>query len=131
MKRILTSIFVLLSLFAFPSWSNDADLKQLYEFQQSDTQVQGVGEVIRVLSDDNQGSRHQKFILRLDSRQTILVAHNIDLAPRIPNLNVGDIVEFNGEYEYNSKGGVVHWTHHDPRNNHEHGWLKHQGRLYK
>ncbi|MFT5674514.1 MAG: hypothetical protein ACI808_000433 [Paraglaciecola sp.] len=131
MKRILTSIFVLLSLLAFPSWSNNADLKRAYEVQQSDTQVQGVGEVIRVLADDNQGSRHQKFILRLGDRQTILIAHNIDLAPRIPHLNVGDIVEFNGEYEYNSKGGVVHWTHHDPRNNHQHGWLKHQGRLYK
>lgn len=130
MRIILTSLLVLLSLIAFPSWSNDADLKRLYESQQSDTQVQGIGEVIRVLPDDNQGSRHQKFILRLDNRQTILIAHNIDLAPRILNLNVGDIVEFNGEYEFNSKGGVVHWTHHDPSNYHEHGWLKRQGQIY-
>jgi hypothetical protein len=40
-------------------------------------------------------------------------------------------VEFFGEYEWNAKGGVVHWTHHDPQGLHENGWLKHQGRLYQ
>jgi len=40
-------------------------------------------------------------------------------------------VQFYGEYEWNSRGGVIHWTHRDPRNNHLHGWLKHQGRVYK
>ncbi|QOY51204.1 DUF3465 domain-containing protein [Candidatus Sulfurimonas baltica] len=40
------------------------------------------GDVIRVLSDDNTGSRHQRFIIRLSSGQTLLIAHNIDLAPK-------------------------------------------------
>ena len=31
------------------------------------------------------------------------MAHNIDLAPKIEDLHKGDIVEFNGEYEYNEK----------------------------
>ncbi|MBL7004112.1 MAG: DUF3465 domain-containing protein [Gammaproteobacteria bacterium] len=71
-----------------------------------------------------QDSRHQRFILRLANLQTILIAHNIDLAPRIKKLKVGDIVEFYGEYEWNKKGGVVHWTHKDTKNKHVHGWLK-------
>ncbi|MBL4830373.1 MAG: DUF3465 domain-containing protein [Aliivibrio sp.] len=130
MKQILTTLFVFLSVFSFFAWSNDDALQQAYEYRQSDLQIQGSGSVIRVLSDDNKGSRHQRFILRLDNRQTILIAHNIDLAPRIPNLKVGDSVEFYGEYEWNNKGGVIHWTHLDPRNKHEHGWLKHHGRTY-
>jgi Protein of unknown function (DUF3465). len=50
------------------------------------------------LPDDEQGSRHQRFILRLASGRTLLVAHNIDLAPRIDGLQVGDQVAFSGEY---------------------------------
>lgn len=97
----------------------------------SNSQVQGVGVVDRILSDDNDGSRHQRFILRLGSGQTVLVAHNIDLAPRIEKLASGDTVEFNGEYEWNEKGGVIHWTHKDPANQHVAGWLKHNGQVFQ
>lgn len=95
------------------------------------TQVRGSGIVERILSDDNDGSRHQRFILRLASGQTFLVAHNIDLAARVARLKIGDTIEFNGEFETNSQGGVIHWTHHDPRGQHVDGWLKHAGRTYQ
>lgn len=95
------------------------------------TQAEGSGVVTRVLSDDNDGSRHQRFILRLSSGQTLLVAHNIDLAARVANIQVGDTVEFNGEFETNPQGGVIHWTHHDPRGIHVDGWLRHKGRTYQ
>ncbi|EOX1558387.1 DUF3465 domain-containing protein, partial [Vibrio cholerae] len=122
---------VLTSCFSVSLYANDAVLQQAYQSQQSDLQVQGFGQVAKVLPDDNDGSRHQKFILKLNSGQTLLVAHNIDLAPRIPNLKVGDSVEFYGEYEWNKKGGVLHWTHKDPQNRHAHGWLKHNGQVYE
>ncbi|MDO9272206.1 MAG: DUF3465 domain-containing protein [Rugosibacter sp.] len=102
-----------------------------YRDQVSNIQVAGSGQVVRVLSDDTEGSRHQRFILRLDSGQTLLVAHNIDLVPRVAGLSGGDAVEFNGEYEWNAQGGVVHWTHHDPSGAHVAGWLKHNGRTYQ
>lgn len=89
------------------------------------------GRVKAVLADDNDGSRHQKFILELSNGLTVLVAHNIDLAPRIENLKKDDVVEFYGEYEYNPKGGVIHWTHHDPQQRHIAGWLKYQGKTYQ
>ncbi len=106
-------------------------VQQAYEQQQSDVQVLGEGVVSRVLPDDNEGSRHQRFILKLNPGHSLLVAHNIDLAPRINNIKKGDTVEFHGEYEWNPKGGVLHWTHRDPAGRHVDGWLKHEGRIYQ
>ena len=94
--------------------TSDKAIERAFENNQSNIQVGGSGKVIKILPDDTQGSRHQKFIIELNSGQTLLIAHNIDIAPRISNLNVGDHINFYGEYEWNSKGGVVHWTHHDP-----------------
>ena len=101
------------------------------ENRASKVQVEGEGAVIKVLADDVEGDRHQRFLLRLRAGQTLLVAHNIDLAPRIEGLRKGDRVEFSGEYAWNEKGGVVHWTHRDPRGRHVGGWLKHAGRTYQ
>ncbi|MFH3626591.1 DUF3465 domain-containing protein [Acinetobacter nosocomialis] len=106
-------------------------IKAAYDRRQSNVQVQGSGRVKAILREDNDGTKHQKFILVLKNGLSILVAHNIDLAPKIDDLHKGDIVEFNGEYEYNEKGGVLHWTHHDPQNRHENGWLKHNGHIYQ
>jgi hypothetical protein len=91
----------------------------------------GSGTVIRLLSDDNKGSRHQRFIIKQSSGQTLLIAHNIDLAPKIHSLQKNGLVKFCGEYENNSKGGVVHWTHRDPKNRHADGWLEYNGRKYE
>ena len=97
----------------------------------SNVWVEGEGEVSRILSDDNYGDRHQRFILRLSPEHTVLIAHNIDIAPRINKLKQGDLLEFYGEFEWNSKGGIVHWTHHDPKGRNRGGWLKHNGSIYK
>ena len=111
--------------------SSDQVLQSAFKNKQSDIQITGSGSVIKLLPDDTKGSKHQKFILKLNSGQTVLIAHNIDLAPRINSLRQGDTVSFNGEYEWNAKGGVIHWTHHDPNRRHEDGWLKHNGKVYK
>ncbi|WP_277207149.1 DUF3465 domain-containing protein [Vibrio misgurnus] len=131
MKWFLIFWIAIASCFSISLHANDVILQKAYKSQQSDLQVRGIGQVVKVLPDDNDGSKHQRFILKLNSGQTLLVAHNIDLAPRIPNLKVGDSVEFYGEYEWNKKGGVLHWTHKDPRNRHAHGWLKHNRQVYE
>jgi hypothetical protein len=104
------------------------DVAAAFAARRSDVQVAGAGVVLRLLSDDNDGSRHQRFILRLADGQTVLVAHNIDLAPRLAAIARGDTVRFNGEYEWNENGGVIHWTHRDPAKRHVAGWLEHDGR---
>ena len=110
---------------------SDAALARAFEQRMSNVQVDGQGVVQKVLSDDNDGSRHQRFIVALASGQTLLISHNIDLAPRVVGLRKGDVVSFSGEYEWNAKGGVIHWTHRDPGRRHPAGWIKHRGELYQ
>lgn len=110
---------------------SDAVLGRAFKNRISNIQVEGSGTVIKILPDDEKGSRHQRFILRLRSSQTLLITHNIDLAPRVPSIKKGDEVAFYGEYEWNSKGGVIHWTHRDPAGRHVAGWLRHKGRIYQ
>ena len=110
---------------------NDAALENAFANRLSNQQVAGQGTVVKMLADDTNGSRHQRFIVRLNSGQTLLVSHNIDLAKRIDSLRVGDTVAFYGEYEWNPKGGVIHWTHHDPQGRHPAGWIKHDGQTYQ
>ena len=94
-------------------------------------QVQGSGIVVKLLKDDTKGLQHQKFLLKISDNITILIAHNIDLAPRVDDIQEGDVIEFKGEYIYTPKGGTVHWTHKDPRGNHQPGYLKHNGKTYE
>ncbi|HEY9401271.1 MAG TPA: DUF3465 domain-containing protein [Pyrinomonadaceae bacterium] len=111
--------------------TGDEALARAFEQRMSNVQVEGEGVVLRVLPDDNDGSRHQRFILALASGQTLLISHNIDLAPRVVGLRKGDVVSFSGEYEWNAKGGVIHWTHRDPGKRHPAGWIKHDGEIYQ
>ena len=147
MRKIIIIIVVGLSVYGFVQYApkffsvgkffnselstSDKALEKAFKNKQSNIQVGGSGEVIKILPDDKQGSRHQKLIIELTSGQTILIAHNIDIAPRINTLNFGDHINFYGEYEWNSKGGIVHWTHHDPSGRHESGWLNHGRKLYQ
>jgi len=113
------------------TYEPNAQPAQSVEQWQSGQQVSGGGKVLRVLSDDNTGDRHQRFILKLNSGRTLLIAHNIDLAPRIKSLKENDFVLFNGQFEENAQGGLVHWTHRDPQGRHVAGWLEHNGKRYQ
>ena len=86
--------------------SSDSILADAFSNHRSHLQVSGQGVVTKVLPDDTDGRRHQRFIVALSSGQTLLIAHNIDLAPKIDSLRVGDSVQFYGEYEWNAKGGT-------------------------
>ena len=145
MKHRQKLIFILLAILILASFYDQgyfnfgtnrtvegaAELAAAYENRVSNLQVGGAGVVEKILRDDLEGSRHQRIILRISDNQTVLIAHNIDLAPRVENISKGDRLEFFGEYEWNNKGGVIHWTHHDPSKRHVDGWLKHKGRVYQ
>lgn len=110
--------------------SASTSVAEVFQARRSNVQVEGAGRVEKLLPDDDEGSPHQRFVLDVGSGQTLLVAHNIALADRVP-LEVGDSLAFFGEYEWNPKGGVIHWTHDDPQRRHPDGWIRHEGSLYQ
>ena len=140
MKKFLLTVAVLVAILV--SWSQTREMpgtpgisialadeiEQAFQNRTSNIQVTGEGRVAKLLPDDKVGSRHQRFILRLASGQTVLVAHNIDLAPRLDSIKSGDSISFHGVYEWSPQGGVIHWTHLDPSGRHSPGWLKHAGK---
>ena len=134
-KRLISGAFLLLLAFTFlqqrmsHNATVESELADLYQQQASKTWVEFEAQVQRLLSDDQEGSRHQRFIVEHDG-QTVLIAHNIDLAPRVP-VAVGDEVLIRGRYEWNDRGGVVHWTHHDPQNRLPGGWIEHRKKKFK
>jgi len=86
-------------------------------------------EVVKLLPDDVETPRHQRFLVEIVSGDTILVAHNIDAAARVP-LKVGRSIVVRGRYEWNERGGVLHFTHRDGRGR-ERGWIDAGGRRYE
>lgn len=112
-----------------PSPVESGPVLTLFQQQRSGVMVTVDAVVVRLLADDTHGDRHQRFVIKTPDAGTLLVAHNIDLAPRVP-LRVGDPVRVHGQYEFNEKGGVLHWTHRDPAKRHAQGWIEHAGRRY-
>ncbi len=110
-----------------------AAIAALAQAHARDAWVECRGTVERVLRDDTSPPRHERFILRVagGDGETILVAHNIDLAPRVP-LAPGDTVTLRGEYEWNPEGGVVHETHHaTSARAASSGWVRAHGTTYQ
>jgi len=110
--------------------SGDEAILAAFKARTSDIVFSSRGLIKKVLPDDNDGARHQKFILMLANGHSLLVAHNLDLAPRIP-IREGDSIDFKGEYEWSEQGGVLHWTHRDPGHRHEDGWITFEGKTYQ
>lgn len=106
-------------------------LRQAVEGREERVWMTLEGEVVKVLADDLEGSRHQRFLFDVATGiPTLKLSHNIDLAPRIP-MTEGDTFVTRGRYEWNEFGGVIHWTHHDPDGDIEGGWVEFEGERYE
>jgi uncharacterized protein DUF3465 len=76
---------------------------------------------------------HEHFDIRISSgaaEQDILVADNITVGVQAP-VKRGDDVIVRGVLEIDPSGPVIHWTHHDPANRHESGFVMLGGRMYE
>ncbi len=96
----------------------------------TNTEVTCTLPVKRMLPQDNKGEKHEKFILQMSNGSTILVAHNISRAPFVP-ISEGDLVTVHGEYIWNRKGGVIHWTHLSDTPKHPSGYIDFAGQRYQ
>ena len=132
LRARLIALAVIIAAGAYGYWAvirhptDDAALAQgAFREHLSDLRITLSGTVIRLLDDDTEGTPHQRFIIRTRLRQTLLIAHNLDLAPRVP-VRVGDQVILSGVYEWNEEGGTIHQTHHNPslRSARPGGWIR-------
>jgi hypothetical protein len=112
---------------------NDRALCDAYSAQRSHVEVVADGTVTRVLGvAPGRVSPHEGFLLRLASGCSLVVRveANTDFTGPIP-MAEGQRVAVKGEYEFYPRGGVVHWTHRDPRGRHEGGYIQTGGQLYE
>lgn len=111
---------------------NDAAVCSAYAGGDSRVEVVADGTVTRFFG-TQQGriSPHEGFLFRLASgcKLDVRVEVNTDFTGSIPLRN-GERVLVKGEYEYYPLGGVIHWTHRDPRARHEGGYIDAGGVLY-
>lgn len=106
-------------------------LSRLFGKRDTGSWIEVSGFVTRLLpDDDDDDSRHQRFVIDIGTRTTLLIAHNVDLAERIP-IGMGDRVQVRGMFEWNDLGGLVHWTHHDPLGIEDGGYVRYRRREYR
>ena len=112
--------------------ADDAAVCAAYKAGQSHVEVVAAGTVTRVYGTRaGRTSPHEGFLMKLASGCVVVVRieANTDFTGEFP-LREGDAVTVKGEYEYYPLGGVIHWTHRDPRGRHEGGYIEAEGKFY-
>lgn len=130
MRKLAIAALLLFTSALFARDTRVWTVADAYREHKTHVTVEGSGTVVKLLRDDTQGARHQRFLIAVGDL-TLLVAHNIDLARRVEPLHRGNRIDFRGEYVWNAKGGILHWTHHDPSGRHPAGWLKRGGETFE
>ena len=102
--------------------------------QRSGVEVTASGSVAKVLGTRRGPSGyHTGFLLHLRGAEgrglTVRVEDNVDLTGPLP-IRAGDDAEVRGEYIYDPRGGLIHYTHRDPRGRHAGGYVRLNNRMY-
>ncbi len=128
--RVFALALLLAACVAAPQ-ADDPAIVRDYQQHRSNVEVTADGTVVRVLADRTGPSGpHQQFLVKLSSGDlTVLVEHNLTVGARVP-VAEGDHVVVHGEYVWNAEGGLIHFTHHDPRGTHEGGFIQDRGKTY-
>jgi hypothetical protein len=114
--------------------ASNAAVFDAWRAARSRVEVTASGSVARVLGQrEGPSGMHEGFLLHLRGGAgrglTVRVEDNTDITGPIP-LRAGDDVVVRGEYIYDSRGGIIHYTHRDPRARHPAGYVRVNGRIY-
>jgi hypothetical protein len=104
-------------------------VQDAYNYRQTGFMAEVDGTVARILMDDKEDPRNQKFTIRLTNGQMLLVIHDQEAAGRVP-VSVGDTVLVRGEYVWTEAGGTLRYTQRDYSPRRLHGWIDHRGERY-
>jgi hypothetical protein len=132
MRAVTLAVATAASACAAAQSPDDSAVCAAYAAGRSKVEVVADGAITRVLGvQPGAISPHQGFLLRLGSGCSLIVRveANTDFTGPMP-LAPGERVVVKGEYEYYPLGGVIHWTHRDPRGRHEGGYIEAGGRSY-
>ncbi|MBC5809786.1 MAG: DUF3465 domain-containing protein [Candidatus Eremiobacteraeota bacterium] len=106
----------------------NAAVYDAWRAQRSRLEVTARGDVARDLGlRRGPSGLHEGFLLHLRGAGghglTVRVETNVDITGPVA-VHAGDAVEVRGEYVYDARGGLIHYTHHDPRLRHPGGYLR-------
>lgn len=109
---------------------DNARLLEIFESGQTGVWVKGHGTVSQVLSDNSVGGQpRQRFMVQIEDSLRVQVRHQVVNSPRVP-AERGDVIAFQGRYEWNASGGLISLTHQDPAQPGGGGWVSHRGTRY-
>ncbi|WP_193755572.1 DUF3465 domain-containing protein [Psychromonas sp. psych-6C06] len=103
----------------------------LYKQQRGGVLVTSVGRITKILDNQQTPYVSQRILIRLSSGRKILIQHNLNEAPAVNNLAIGEMITFSGIYNWNSQGGMINATHQIADLPQRSGWLKYQDITYQ
>lgn len=99
----------------------------------SHVEVTASGTVVRVLGvARGRSDAHEGFLMRVECAQPVIVRVEANTSfTGTFALQRGTNASVKGEYETDPRGGVIHWTHRDPRGRHPDGYVRVGGATYQ
>ncbi len=110
---------------------DNARLLSAFEEGRTGVWVSGHGTIAQVLADETGiGFPRQRFNVRVEGQLIVLVTHLLTDSGRVPAQR-GDVIAFQGRYDFNASGGTVSHTHRDESQPGSGGWIRHDGVTYQ
>lgn len=109
---------------------DDGQIIQAQSQQARKVELTVTAPIKKLLREEDYREPHQRFLLILSNGTTVLVANDLKYGTFAP-VQEGNVVRIHGEYIWNEKGGVLHWTHKSDEPNHESGYIDFNGMRYQ